>query len=346
MYLNSIVLIIRYYLKSNATNVQHCNWIEFKMATYQKRKKGVTATVRIKPHPSQSQTFTTMRDAKAWAQALEIQLRNEKKSDYCHITLRDALEQYRDNVSINKKGADRERNRINQFLRTMKVDIPIDSVDKEYLVLYRESRLEEVASATVRREMQILSAMFTWCIDTKLWLKKSPMFEVKLPAASAHREKVISEYEVETLLPYLDDELRTIFLIALETGMRQAEICGLEWERIFIDKQYLYLKTTKNGRPREVPLSNTAIELITGIGVKKSGKVFNYSPGMASYNFMCARIKANLLDIVFHDTRHTAATRIALKLPLLDLCKMFGWVDPKRAMIYYNPTATQIASRL
>ncbi|MFI8143290.1 integrase, partial [Acinetobacter baumannii] len=48
----------------------------------------------------------------------------------------------------------------------------------------------------------------------------------------------------------------------------------------------------------------------------------------------------------FHDTRHTAATRIAPKLPLLDLCKMFGWTDPKRAMVYYNPTSSQIAARL
>ncbi|KAF1018454.1 MAG: hypothetical protein GAK29_04233 [Acinetobacter bereziniae] len=34
------------------------------MATYQKRKKGITATVRIKPHPSQSQTFTTKHNQK------------------------------------------------------------------------------------------------------------------------------------------------------------------------------------------------------------------------------------------------------------------------------------------
>ncbi len=61
---------------------------------------------------------------------------------------------------------------------------------------------------------------------------------------------------------------------------------------------------------------------------------------------MQARIAANLLDLTFHDTRHTAATRIALKLPILDLCKMFGWSNPKRAMVYYNPTATEIASRL
>ncbi|MFW1767127.1 tyrosine-type recombinase/integrase [Acinetobacter bereziniae] len=316
------------------------------MATYQKRKKGITATVRIKPHPSQSQTFTTMRDAKAWAQELELKLKNEKKGDFDHILFRDALEEYRDNISISKKGVVRERTRINQFLKIMNVDIPLSDVDFDYLVKYRESRLEEVSSMTVRREMQVLGAIFTWCVDTKLYLKESPMHKVRLPKASDHRERVILDYEIEQLLPFLNNELKAIFLLALETGMRQSEICGLEWERIHLDKSFLFLKTTKNGRSREVPLSTKAKDILVELGVKKSGKLFKYDANYASYDFMKARIEAKLLDIVFHDTRHTAATNIALKLPLLDLCKMFGWTDPKRAMIYYNPTSTEIASRL
>lgn len=37
---------------------------------------------------------------------------------------------------------------------------------------------------------------------------------------------------------------------------------------------------------------------------------------------------------------------LARKLDVLDLCKMFGWANPKQAMVYYNPTASQIAARL
>lgn len=50
----------------------------------------------------------------------------------------------------------------------------------------------------------------------------------------------------------------------------------------------------------------------------------------------------------FHDARHTAATQIgsAGRIGVLDMCKMFGWKDPKMAMTYYNPTAEEIARRL
>ena len=34
------------------------------------------------------------------------------------------------------------------------------------------------------------------------------------------------------------------------------------------------------------------------------------------------------------------------KLHVLDLCRAFGWSNPKRAMVYYNPAAGDIAKRL
>jgi len=33
-------------------------------------------------------------------------------------------------------------------------------------------------------------------------------------------------------------------------------------------------------------------------------------------------------------------------LHVLDLCKMFGWANPKQAMAYYNPSAAEIAQRI
>lgn len=316
------------------------------MATFQKRNGRVTATVRIKPSPPKSKTFDTMRDAKAWAQETEVRLRNEKTLIFSHVNFKEALEQFRDTVTINKKGAVQEIIKINFILKHMDCDRPLGSVDKEFLVQWRERRLEKVKGATVRREMIVLCAFFTWCVHVKLWLAQSPLNDVKIPKDSDHRERVISDLEIQTMCSALSDPMQNLFLFALETGMRQAEITSLTWDRVFISKKYLKLVTTKNGRPREVPLSRAALEILQNIGVKKSGTVFGMKPQEVSIAFMKARLKAGLEGFTFHDARHTAATRIALKIPLLDLCKMFGWSNPKRAMVYYNPTASEIAERL
>lgn len=316
------------------------------MATFQKRNGRVTATVRIKPHKPKSKTFDTMRDAKAWAQETEVMLKNEKQQVFDHVIFRVGLEEYRDTVSIKKRSANREISRINYLLKTMECDIPLINVDKEFLVRWREWRLENVSSGTARRDFVLFAGFFTWCIETKLWLRKNPVREVQVPKDANHRERVISQQEIEQLLPYLSQDLQDIFLLAIETGMRQGEICSLTWERVYLDKRYVKLLITKNGRPREVPLSQKAIDIISSRKDKRTGNVFNHLPLSVSTEFMRARIEAEMFGFTFHDARHTAATRIAQKLSILDLCKMFGWSNPKRAMAYYNPTASEIASRL
>jgi len=52
--------------------------------------------------------------------------------------------------------------------------------------------------------------------------------------------------------------------------------------------------------------------------------------------------------IALHDSRHTAATRIGMsrRLSLEQLCVMFGWSDPKMAMVYFNPSPSDIADLL
>ncbi|RZG47011.1 tyrosine-type recombinase/integrase [Acinetobacter wuhouensis] len=316
------------------------------MATFQKRNNRVTATVRIKPHPPKSKTFETLRDAKFWAQELEVKLRNEKAQIFNHIIFEDALKQYRDEVSVNKKGYRQEICKINFILKDMNCKVPLVKVSKEMLIAWREDRLSKVMGATVRRQLIVLAGFFTWCIDVKLWLSESPLDEVKFPGDSNHRERVISEEEIKTMSEVLDIKVNRIFLFALETGMRQSEICELTWDRVFINKRYVRLTSTKNGRPRDVPLSNAAINILQQLEGGKAGSVFKYTAQYVSQIFGDTRTQAGLAGFTFHDTRHTAATRIALKIPVLDLCKMFGWSNPKRAMVYYNPTASEIAERL
>ncbi len=304
--------------------------------------------VRIKPHPVKSKTFDTMRDAKAWAQKLEVKLRNEKIQVFDHIIFKDALIEYRDTVTIKKKGAKYETYKINNLLRIMKCDIPLKDVTKDFLIKWREVRLEKVQGATARRELKLLQGFFTWCIDVKSWLGENPVKGMQLPKASNHRERVISDEEVSEVTKYMSNELKDIFLLALETGMRQSEICRLTWDRVFIERSFLRLEVTKNGKAREVPLSNAAKEILKRYKVaKKTGRVFSYDdPAEICNDFIEAKEKGKMSGFTFHDARHTAATRIAQKIQVLDLCRMFGWSNPKQAMVYYNATATEIASRL
>lgn len=161
-----------------------------------------------------------------------------------------------------------------------------------------------------------------------------------------------------------------MFLLALETAMRIGEICDLDWNNIYLQDRYLTVLISKNGDARDIPLSSRAVELLEMMKaysrtlvhereiIDEFGrktiirampvfyKDYRASADKASALFKKYVKEANIQDLTFHDTRHEACTRLARKIDVLDLAKMIGHRDPRSLMIYYNPTATEIANRL
>ena len=72
------------------------------------------------------------------------------------------------------------------------------------------------------------------------------------------------------------------------------------------------------------------------------------NPGVVSTMFRRARIKANIEDLTFHDSRHEACTRLAQILPTpFDLAKVSGHRDMNQILnTYYNRDASELAQYL
>ncbi|NPW19253.1 tyrosine-type recombinase/integrase [Pseudomonas aeruginosa] len=124
----------------------------------------------------------------------------------------------------------------------------------------------------------------------------------------------------------------------------QANIDGIA--RVF--SRYVELDKTKNGDARKVPLSSRAVTLFQVL-VDAAGKrqnLFTLTSGSADTLFRKVRDRQKIDGLNFHDTRHEATTRLARKLDVLDLARMTGHRDPRSLMVYYNATATEVASRL
>lgn len=150
---------------------------------------------------------------------------------------------------------------------------------------------------------------------------------------------------------YAGGEVRTVgqacavaFLAALATGMRAGELCGLRWDQVH--GNYVSLPKTKNGKPRDVPLSSEAQRLIGLARGYDPVLVFGMQAQSLDANFRKYRARSGLEGFTFHDSRHTAATRMARLVDVLTLCKIFGWSNTRQALVYFNPSASDIAQRL
>ncbi len=330
------------------------------MATY--RKRGTTWRAEIaKRGVRLSASFDTKAEAIAWATEKEAEIgrstspaamvRSEK-------TLVDAFDRYEKEVSPTKKGERWEKLRLAAFRELDWAGERIGDIVSDTIAQWRDTRLKTVKGSTVNRELNLLSAVFEQARREWKWLAVNPVRDVKRPTNPRPRDRRISTAEESAMLDKLgytrgqvpetlQQHLAVAFLLALETGMRQGEILGLTWNRVFLDKRFVRLDITKNGDARNIPLSSSAIELLKQQPRKtKEPRCFPVSSASADALWRKARKNAKITNLKFHDSRHEAITRLAKKLDVLDLARMIGHRDPRSLMIYYNATATELAARL
>jgi integrase len=302
-------------------------------------------------------TFGTKRECEEYQARRTTELKTVKAGRVGDLkTLRDALRKYAEEVSPTKRGERWELVRLHAYERhALPIDRLITELTTDDLSAWRDARLKTNKPGSVLRDISLLSDVFEFARRDWKWIEQNPLRDMRKPASPRHRERVIQPRETREMLRALGYARRVrsvsqavayAFLLALSTGMRAGEIAGLTWARVKSD--HVHLPMTKNGTARDVPLSAVSQKIIQRMEGWDQGLVFGISTQTLDAMFRRARNKAGLSGFTFHDARHTACTRIGLarRITALDLCKMMGWKRLDQALVYFNPTASQIASML
>ncbi|GFM86129.1 integrase [Pseudomonas cichorii] len=331
------------------------------MASYRKRSGGWRAEV-AKQGVRDSQTFDTKAAAVAWATAREVEIMAQcgKSRLTVSMTLSEALRRYKLDVSPTKAGQRWEELRLDRFDRELEwVGDLMERITSEQVAQWRDARLKVVKTATVRREMTLLSSVFEIArLEWKVCLA-NPVRDAKRPSNGPPRERRVAPGEISALINRLGhvegqapvtlmQELSYAFLIAIESAMRQGEILGMTAKWVNLRERFVRLPKTKNGSSRNVPLSKRACELLEPLykGKGPNDRLFRLESASADTMFRRVRDELGIDGLTFHDTRHEAITRLARKIDVLDLARMTGHKDLKSLMIYYNATASEVAERL
>lgn len=157
------------------------------------------------------------------------------------------------------------------------------------------------------------------------------------------------------------EALVMLFDLALESAMRLAEMYTLERTQIDLARRTVFLEKTKNGSKRQVPLSSVALgKLEAFLDAGDGRRVFPWWDGEhneASLRRTTSRLSrqfsrifaaAGCADLVFHDLRHEATSRLFERTNLSDLeiAKVTGHKDMRSLMRYANLRASTMAERL
>ena len=286
------------------------------MATLRHRSNGWQAQVIRKGWPRQYATFDTKAEAEKWARQIEGDMdrglfvsRHEAEA----TTLDEAFERYRREVTVHKKSASQEEQRIRQWRARPLAARMVATIRSVDIARFRDERLKDVSPASVRLELALLSHVFT--IARKEWGMadlRNPVQDVTLPAKARSRERRLQPGEEARLLSAagMYQEMPEIITFAIETAMRRGEIMGLRWADIDLDGHVAHLNDTKSGDARDVPLSTVAMGVLRRLPRQIDGRVFHLSRAFVSTGFARVCQSAGIEGLRFHDLRHEATSRL------------------------------------
>jgi len=277
-----------------------------------------------------------------------------------HLTLKDALAQYNERISSQKKGHIQERYRARSICRHPMAKMQIHEITTVDIADYRDHRLatnfgsegKTISPSTVRLELSLLSDLFS--IAEIEWgaCTSNPVMKVRKPKIPPGRQRRLERFEEKRILRFCaqtDEQLiASIISFALETAMRRGEILGLSWEHVDLSTRVAHLPDTKNGSKRDVPLSLAAVRLLNLQGPKTSGVVFDCN--VNRFNSAWRRIitKTRIKDLRFHDLRHEAISRLFElgTLDMMEIASISGHKSLQMLKRYTHLRARTLVSKL
>ncbi|MCB4787350.1 site-specific integrase [Delftia sp. Lp-1] len=307
------------------------------------------------------------------------------RSEAESTSLHEALERYLAEIVPAKKSATREASTIRMLIALPLALRPLASIRGVDIAALRDEWLQHYAPASVVRHMAVLSHVFS--VTRKEWGMESlanPVSAVRKPSVSNARTRRITTLagevnktnaqrstpseELDCVIAASNSALLpTIIVLAVETAMRRSEIVSLCWEYVDLVRRVAHLPATKNGSPRDVPLSSKAVEVLRILQERSEamkGRVCNLRADAVTRAFDRAVKRARiqyvkgckeqettpderfLVDLHFHDLRHEATSRLAEIFPMHELTRITGHKDPRMLMRYYHPKAENLAKRL
>ena len=329
------------------------------MAYIAKRKTSWLAQVRKKGF-NKSACFKTKADAQQWAKFIEDEIESGAFDKTPDIPFSEIIRRYMIEETPKKLSAKKEAMHLSRLMEMPIGRISLRDLKEDDFRKWRDTRLTEVSSATVLREWSTIGnllsiAQHEWQLIPRNYLKG-----VKKPKRPKPRFQRWAEEDIDKIVFISgfdwDVEPRTstarvamAFLFAIETAMRAGEIMGLTWEHVNFKTRVAHLPRTKNGWPRDVPLSTKAIKLLKILEkIKKENEpVFQLTTANLDALFRKIKKKALVEDLRFHDTRREALTRLAKKVDVMTLAKISGHRDLRILQnTYYAPDMTEVVDLL
>lgn len=281
--------------------------------------------------PQQSKSFPSLVEARTWKAQEETKRRQGMyfpSMTSKQTKLDELIDRYIAKVLPSKPKNARNTQQHLLWWKEKLGNLPLNKLSSDLISRTRDLLIDKpkkdgktLSPKTANRYLASLSAAFTYGVEECGWLHSNPCFNISKFNEGASRNRLLTPQEIDRLLDACKKSkskaLYPIIFLAMRSGMRLGELQKLEWQDVNLNQSAVFLRDTKNGSPRSVPLSNDAravIEAIAPIQDRK-GLVFkskSIGNKVSIYKaFYSALAVAGISDLHIHDCRHLFCTTAA-----------------------------------
>lgn len=202
------------------------------------------------------------------------------------------------------------------------------------------------AMATVEKIRIVFNRSFELALRWQTpGVKFNPVRGIPRPRMNNARDRFLSSDDAARLLrateKSLCPQLRNIVGLLLLTGARKRELLDARWENVNVERKVWFIPDSKTGKPRHVPLSQAALNIIDQLPRfdncpwllpnPKTKKPFTD----IKHPWETARAAAGLGGLHIHDLRHSAASfMINAGIDLFAVGRVLGHADHQSTMRY------------
>lgn len=232
----------------------------------------------------------------------------------------------------------------------------MSDIEKRDVVQLINDKLPSYKPGSINRVIILLRYMFNlaikWEVDGVI---RNPTAGIPLLKENNQVERFLSSEEAKALLVAIKNSknpmLQHIISMLILTGARKREVLDAKWEDFDMERKIWRIPTTKAGKARIVPLSDTASVLLIKLRQRKRCAHAFANPvtlkpySSVYYSWHTARKEAGLSDVRVHDLRHSFASFLVnAGRSLYEVQTLLGHTQIKTTQRYAHLSTTSLRS--
>ena len=236
------------------------------------------------------------------------------------------------------------------ILITLQANLPeqAKAITKRTVAEYIDTRSEMVKPGTIAKEISVLKHCLKLAVE---WgeLNQNPAAGARLPKLPPGKTRYLTPGELRAALETAPEWMRAPMAFAAATGIRRGELLALRWMDVDIEKRRLYLRDTKNGQARILPLSGPAMQVLGSLPEGAASDLVFAGVKGHHLSIYTKRVfqRLGITDASFHTLRHTFASWMAMQgADLYVVGQILGHKTPRMTQRYAHLSPDYMAGAM